>query len=1042
VTDQPHSVASLEGSLLNSFEWRCIGPHRGGRCVAVAGDVSDPMTFYFGACAGGVWKTTDGGTYWRNVSDGYFGTSAIGAVDVSASDPNVIYVGTGEACIRNNVSHGDGVYRSTDAGRTWHHIGLRDSRHIGAIRVHPHDPDVVYVAALGHAFGPNEERGVFRSRDGGRTWDRILHKSVRAGCHDISMDPHNPRVLYAAIWQTQRYPHTLQSGGPDSGLWRSTDGGETWTDITRHQGLPRGVLGKVGVAVSPARTGRVWALVEAEDGALFRSDDAGQTWQRMSEDSALRTRPWYYIHVFADPRDADTCWVLNYKVWKSIDGGKAFSPVPIPHGDNHDLWIDPNDPLRMIQGNDGGACVSFNGGASWSSIYNQPTAQLYHVTTDNQFPYRVYGSQQDNTAISLPSLSFTGPITPEDWYVPGGGESGYIGVKPDDPNIVAASGPAGRRIFNDYMTLYNHRTRERRDITVWPELYGWGVGAEGLKYRFQWTFPIAFSQHDPQVLYAASNHLHRSHDLGASWDVISPDLTRDDPDKLGPSGGEVTRDNTGAEVYCTIFALAESPHDARTLWSGSDDGLVHLTRDGGTTWDDVTPGRELLPEWALISIIEPSPHDPATAYVAATRYKLDDTAPYLFKTTDFGRTWTSITAGIPTHEFTRVIREDPVRRGLLFAGTETGLFISLDDGTRWQRLGGNLPVTPIHDLVIKGDEMVVATHGRSFWILDDLTPLRQLTADLGGVGQHLFKPRPTYRLRIAGRRLAEDGQPDMVNYTRADASLVSFDVATVDYLLDAGANPPAGVQIFYFLGEPLPREIHLDILDSDGALIRAFDRAQLAPRPGMNRFVWNMRSAGAPNVDKLGNLDPWDRPNGPLVLPGTYHARLTLDDRRIEQEFELLADPRLGEQRANELPAQLEMLREIYARLSACNELINRVSLVEDQLSSLQRWSAQAGDEHARLLTELAEIKAQLIDVNMRQSQLHASGLHEKLNALIEFVDSGDYAPARQAREVFAGLISQLDQLTARFNTTVQAQLPSPLKSINPSLLEEVATPA
>ncbi|MBV9169137.1 MAG: glycosyl hydrolase [Chloroflexi bacterium] len=1043
MTEPSPGVASLQDSLLSSLEWRCIGPHRGGRCVAVAGDVSDPMTFYFGACAGGVWKTTDGGTYWRNVSDGFLGTSAIGAVDVSASDPNVIYVGTGEACIRNNVSHGDGVYRSTDAGKTWQNVGLRDSRHIGCIRVHPQDPDIAYVAALGHAFGPNDERGVFRTTNGGQSWDRVLFKSPHAGCHDISMDPHNPRILYAAVWQTQRYPHTLQSGGPESGVWRSTDGGDTWTDITRRPGLPTGVLGKIGVAASPARSGRVWALIEAEDGALFRSEDGGETWARVCEDSALRTRPWYYIHVFADPRDPDTCWVLNYKVWKSVDGGNAFTPVPIPHGDNHGLWIDPNNPLRMIEGNDGGACVTFNGGQSWSSIYNQPTAQLYHVTTDNQFPYRVYGSQQDNTAISVPSLSFTGPITQEDWYVPGGGESGYIGVKPDDPNVVAASGPAGRRIFNDYMTLYNHRTREKRDITVWPELYGWGVGADALKYRFQWTFPIAFSMHNPEVLYAASNHLHRSRDLGASWEVISPDLTRNDPDKLGPSGGAVTRDNTGAEVYCTIFALAESPLDAGMLWAGSDDGRIHLSRDGGATWRDVTPRTDILPEWALVSIIEPSPHDPATVYVAATRYKLDDTRPYLCKSNDFGQTWVKITSGIPDHEFTRVIREDPKRRGLLYVGTETGLYASLDDGANWQRLGGNLPVTPIHDLVIKGDEMVVATHGRSFWILDDISPVRQLTADRIRSSEYLFQPRPTYRLRLASRRLAQDAnaQPDMVNYARADASLVSFESSggTADHLLDAGANPPAGVQIFYYLREQPADDMRLEILDGAGAPIRSFDRAELHAHAGLNRFVWSMRYPAPPSVQKVGNLDPWERSHGPMVLPGPYRARLVVNGQRLEQPFEILADPRLDAPRLNGLSPQLNFLHDIYARLSACNELINRINRVEDQIASVRRWAeADAFDDLRR---ELCAIKEQLIDVNMSQAQLYASGLHEKLNALIEFVESGDYAPAQQARDVFRELCAQLDSLAGRFDAATRSHLPELSRHMAQAVTEEAMIP-
>ena len=685
----------IQRQLLDNLEFRCIGPHRGGRVVAVAGDASDPMTFYFGACAGGVWKTTDGGQYWRNVSDGYFNTAAIGALTVSTADPNVIYAGTGETSIRGNVSHGDGIYKSVDAGLSWRHIGLSDTRHIGKIQVHPRDPDIVYAAALGHAFGPNEQRGVFRSRDGGENWENVLYKSDRAGSHDVTMDVNNPRILFAPIWQTQRYPHRLESGGAECGLWRSMDSGDSWEDVSRKPGLPRGVLGKIGVAISPAQAGRVWAVVEARDGAVFRSDDYGETWIRLSEQSLLRTRPWYYMHITADTQDPDTVYVQNYSFWKSIDGGASFETIPIPHGDDHALWIDPNNNQRIIDGNDGGACVSFNGGMSWSSIYNQPTAQLYHVCADDQFPYRVYGSQQDNTAISVPSATVDGAIHERDWYAPGGGESGYIAVKPDDPAFVVASGPAGQRAYNDIMLLYNHRTGQVWDITVWPELYGWGVGSEGLKYRFQWTFPIMFSRHNPDLLYVASNRLHLSTDLGANFDELSPDLTRNDPDKLRASGGPITRDNTGAEVYCTIFALAESHHEPGVLWAGSDDGLVHISDDGGREWDEITPPD--LPEWALISIIDASPHEAGAAYLAATRYKLDDTRPYLYKTADYGKTWTPITNGIPDGEFTRVIREDPNRRGLLYAGTETGLYISFDDGENWQRMGGNLPVCPIHD---------------------------------------------------------------------------------------------------------------------------------------------------------------------------------------------------------------------------------------------------------------------------------------------------------------------------------------------------------
>ena len=655
--------------LLHALEWRCIGPYRGGRVVAVAGDPVNAAVFYFGACAGGIWKTTDAGTYWENISDAYLPTAAVGAIAVADSDPNVIYVGMGECCIRGDVSHGDGVYRSTDAGKTWMHLGLADTRHIARVRIHPTNPDVVYVAALGHAYGPNNQRGVFRSADGGKTWDHILFRSDKAGAIDLSLDPHNPRILYAAIWEAQRTPWSLTSGGPDSSLYQSTDGGETWTELTNNPGLPAGLKGRIGVAVSPARPGRVWALVEAEDGALFRSDDGGATWQRLSEERNLRLRFWYYGHVFADPQDPDTVYVLNIQAWKSVDGGRTFAQMTTPHGDNHDLWIDPRHPQRMIEGNDGGACVSFNGGASWSTIYNQPTAQFYHVATDTRFPYRVYGTQQDNTAICVPSRSEKGAILSSQCYPVGSSESGYIAVRPDNPNLVYSgaigSAPGGGGV----MLRYDHATEQVRIITVWPEIYG-GWGAKDLKYRFQWTYPIVLSPHDPNILYAAGNVLFRSADEGMSWKAISPDLTRQDVSKLEPSGGPINKDTTGAEHYCTIFAFAESPHQPGVFWVGSDDGLIHLSRNDGETWDNVTPKE--LPEWALISMIEVSPHDPATAYVAATRYKLDDVQPYLYKTHDYGQTWQRITAGIPAHDFTRVIREDPARRGLLYAGTETG----------------------------------------------------------------------------------------------------------------------------------------------------------------------------------------------------------------------------------------------------------------------------------------------------------------------------------------------------------------------------------
>ena len=1012
----------LRRQLLEKLEWRCIGPHRGGRVVAVAGDVARKMTFYMGACAGGLWKTTDGGQYWRNISDGYFNTAAIGALAVSASDPNVIYAGTGESTIRGNVSHGDGIYKSVDAGMSWRHIGLSDTRHIGKIVIHPRDPDIVYVAALGHAFGPNEERGVFRSSDGGATWRKILYKSQRAGSHDLALDVNNPRILFAAIWQAQRYPHKLENGGQDCGLWRSVDGGDTWQDITRNPGLPRGLLGKIGVAVSPAQPGRVWAVIEAEDGAVFRSDDCGATWLRLSEQSLLRTRPWYYMHITADPIDADTVYIQNYSFWKSIDGGASFDTLPSPHGDEHALWIDPQDNQRMVKGNDGGACVSFNGGRSWSSIYNQPTAQLYHVCADDRFPYRVYGSQQDNTAITVPSATVDGAIHERDWYAPGGGESGYIAIKPDDPDIVVASGPIGQRAYNDLMTLYNHRTGQKWINTVWPELYGWGVGAERLKYRFQWTFPIMFSRHDPEVLYVCSQHLHRSTDLGASFEVLSPDLTRNDPDKLKASGGPITRDNTGAEVYCTIFALAESPHTAGELWAGTDDGLVHISRAGGQAWREITPPE--LPEWALISIIDLSVHQAGAAYLAATRYKLDDTRPYLFKTTDYGESWTAITNGIPEHEFTRVIREDPNKRGLLYAGTETGIYISFDDGANWQPMAGagrdgpadKLPVCPIHDLLIKDCDLVVATHGRSFWILDDLSPLHQVQGDIGAKRATLFAPAAKTRLRTypGFGGWGESYPADVVNYGQAGTSLTAFTsggASDQPQYLNAGNNPRAGILFWYHLSQAPAAPIEFCIRSLDGELIRRFrsdETPDLAAEKGFSRFHWNLRYPGALSVEAVEGA--WERLDGPLAPPGEYLAELVVDGERSVQRFELRADPRV-EATAADYQAQLEMLLAIRNRLSQNNELINRLVRLKTQVEA---WAGRSEDAGLRasgsaIAAEVDRLLPALINVGFTESQLYPSGTHEKFNALFDSVDSADYAPPQQARAVFAQLCDQLD---------------------------------
>ena len=1033
----------LAPELFATIDWRCIGPHRGGRVVAVAGDPARPQTFYFGACAGGVWKTGDGGTYWENVSDGCFGTAAVGAIAVSEADNNVVYAGTGEACIRVDVSHGDGVYRSTDGGATWSNVGLTDSRHIGRIRIHPDDPDLVYVAALGHAFGPNEQRGVFRSRDGGANWERVLFRNAETGAIDLCLDPTNPRVLYAALWQVIRRPWVLESGGPGSGIFKSTDGGDTWTEISENRGLPEGIKGRIGIACSPAKAGRVWAIVEAESGALCRSEDGGANWEVASAERELRQRPWYYHHVFADPRDADTVWVLNLQAWKSTDAGNTFAAVSTPHGDNHDLWIDPADPRRMIEGNDGGACVSFNGGDTWSTIYNQPTAQFYHLATDTQFPYRVYGTQQDNSAISVPSRSDKGIIRMGDCYTVGNSESGHIQVRPDNPDIVYSgaigSAPGGGGV----LLRYDHATGQIRIITAWPEEYS-GYGPKDLKYRFQWTYPILISPHDPDVLYIAGNVLFRSTDDGASWEVISPDLTRDDPSKQEASGGPITKDTTGAEHYCTIFAFVESPHTQGLFWAGSDDGLMHLSRDGGANWQEITPPE--LPEWATVATIELSPHDPATAYVAAFRYKLDDYRPYLFKTADHGATWTQITGDLPADDFTRVIREDPERPGLLYAGTERGLYVSGDDGASWQPFRCNLPVAPIHDLAIRGDDLIAATHGRSFWITDGLALLRQLAA--GEVAPvHLFQPSPTLRMGGDADPTAVSPKQYMVGLGQPGTLYVAQKPGGgfERRMLDCGANPRSGVVLHYHFQEEPEGEVTLSFHEADGQEIRGFSSVEpktpeeeegkeqppkdpvVPAKAGMNRFAWDMRYPGSHPI-----TGTTDRPAGPLAAPGRYEARLTVADTTHRQPFEIRKDPRL-EATQEDLDAQFELAVRIRDKVSEANDA---VSELRSACRQTDEWAGRAKDgpgeqpvaDAARALKkELTAIEEELVEPRAEGALNRLNypvKLVAKLSALTSVVTNADAAPPKQAYEVYDHLAGRIDAQLARLKETLDSRLP------------------
>lgn len=996
--------------FFQALRWRCIGPFRGGRVTAVTGVPANPLVFYMGATGGGVWKTEDAGLTWENISDGFFKTGSVGAIAVSEVDPNIVYVGMGEAPIRGNISHGDGVYKSTDGGKTWRHLGLDDTRHISRIRTHPRDPDIVYVAALGHVYGPNKERGIFRSLDGGATWERILYRDEKSGAIDLILDPNNPRVIYAALWEAYRTPYSLVSGGPGSGLYKSTDGGENWEELTRKPGMPQGIIGKIGVTVSPAQTDRVWAIVEAEDGGIFRSDDGGQTWIRLNSDRRLRQRAWYYSRIYAHPQDPETVFVLNTRVYKSVDGGRTYSVIRTPHGDNHDLWINPYHPQIMVNGNDGGACVTQNGGRSWSSLDNQPTAQFYHVTTDNHFPYRVLGAQQDNSTVRIASRTDGAGITPSDWEPVGGGESGHVVARHDNPDIVYAGSYGG------LITRWDAKTKQTRAINPWPDNpMGWG--AAELKFRFQWTAPIWVSRFDSNVLYHAAQVLFKSTNEGQSWEIISPDLTTNDKSKQGPSGGPITKDNTSVEYYCTIFALAESYHDLNILWVGTDDGLVHLTRDGGKTWQNITPKQ--LPPWSLISMIEVSTFSPGKAYLAVDRHELDDFRPYIYKTEDFGQTWQKITQGLPEDTFIRVVREDPQRQGLLYAGSETGIFVSFDDGEHWQSLQLNLPVVPIHDLVVKDNDLVAATHGRSFWILDDLTPLHQLTFEVTRAQYYLYKPRDAYRLRGRG-------------FPRSNM----------------GENPPSGSVIYYYLGE-IPRQpVELEFYDAEGNLIRTFSsqagrppavserqefwgrgRTSVSVKKGMNRFIWDMRY---PDAVRVPGAVLWGGSGrGAMAVPGRYRVKLKIGDWSMTQEWEWKKDPRLEATQAD-LQAQFDLLIRIRDKLSAVNGGINRLRSAKNQIQDyLKKIKSYPGvkeliKEGQAVLAHLQQVEDVLIQSKSQSPQdplNYPILLDNKIAALASIVASADARPTEQSYALFKELSAQAEEQLSRLNSILTEEV-------------------
>lgn len=1013
------SVFAQDLGQLKTVKYRQIGPFRGGRVVAVTGVDAQPNTFYFGGVGGGVWKTTDAGNTWVSISDGQpFATSDVGAIAVADSDPNVIYVGMGETPIRGNVSHGDGMYKSVDAGRTWTHIGLEATRQIGRVRIHPRNPDIVYACALGHVWAPNDERGIYKTVDGGKTWKQIYTRGPKAGCSDLELDPANPNAIWAGFWEAYRKPWLLDSGGPGSGLFKSTDGGETWTDLTRSPGLPKGIIGTVGVAVSPVNPDRVFAGIEAEDGGLFRSDDGGKKWIKVNQDRKLRQRAWYYNRFFCDPKNEDVIYGVNVGFFKSIDGGKTFSvTLHPPHGDNHELWIAPSDPNRMIEGNDGGANISFNGGKTWSSIMNQPTAQFYRVSLDDQFPYWIYGAQQDNTTVKIVSRTSSAGIGEANWYPVGGGESGWIAAYPKDPEIVFAGN------YDGLITRYDHRTGQTRDVTVWPD-NPMGHGVEDMKYRFQWNFPILFSPHDPDLLYAAGNVLFTSTNQGQSWKAISPDLTRNDKSKQGPSGGPITKDNSAVEYYDTIFTVAESPVKKGVIWAGSDDGLVHVTQDAGAHWSNVTP--KGLPEWIQINCVEASGFDAATAYFAATMYKFDDYRPYLYKTSDYGKTWTAINNGIPADAFTRVIREDPNQKGLLFGGTETGLYVSFDDGANWKSLQLNLPMSPVTDIAIqkRDQEMVVATQGRSFWIFDDMQLLHQLSSNPSGLV--LFKPKIAYRVTPRGG----------FGGLRGGGNL--------------GTNPASGVVIYYNLPAKA-KDASLEFLDSQGKLIRKFSNHEehKAEKPaesaeeeedfsarlagptvipadaGMNRFVWNLRYADAM---KIPGMVLWDASlRGPLIVPGAYTVKLTYDGKTESQTFDVLKDPRLNTTQEQYL-SQLELELQIRDKLNKTQEAILNIRSIRGQVDDLAARvdNKEVAAKAKALNAELTAVEEALYQTKNKANEDPLNfpiRLNNKMASLLEAIQSADAPPTAQEQQVYEDITTGINAQLKKLDTILTEQV-------------------
>jgi len=1032
--NESEEAAKPEEKAFKGMKYRMIGPFRGGRSLTAAGIPGDPTTYYFGSTGGGVWKSTDGAMTWSPVFDKE-GTSAIGSIAVSASNHNVLYVGTGEACIRGNISHGDGVYKTLDGGKTWKNVGLRDSRAIGKVIINPMNPDIAFVAALGHPYGPNPERGIFRTTDGGKTWEKVLYKDENTGGIDVAFDPHNPNILFAALWQARRTSWSMASGGPGSGLYRSNDGGTTWKHLEEH-GLPKGPYGKIGVAVA-ANSDRVYALIEAHnlDGGLYRSDDGGETWQLVNPSHSLWQRPWYYMHVIADPRDENVLYIMDVDAYKSTDGGHLFNKVHIPHGDNHGLWIDPQNTKRMIASNDGGVTVTLDGGKNWTLQDNQPTAQFYHVITDSVIPYRVYGAQQDSGTVAIVSRSDDGSISRNDWYDVGGGEAGYIAPYPPDPNIVYAADYQGN------ITRYDRHTGQVKSITEQPELSD-AHGAANLEHRFQWTAPVMLSPHDPETLYHAGEVLFKTTDGGVRWQAISPDLTRNDKSKQKVSGGDITLDDSGTEYYDTIFALAESPITKGMLWVGTDDGLIQLTKGEGKTWTNVTP--KDMPEWSRISQIDASPFDAGTAYVAVDRHQFDDLKPYIYKTNDYGKTWTKLGSGIPDRTFVRVVREDPKKRGLLYAGTEEGVYVSFNDGANWRPMKLNLPTTPVHDLVIKDNDLVVATHGRAFWILDDLTPLRQYTDEIAQKDVFLYAPATAYRIQAGA---AGDRHPSK----------------------RTAQNPPAGAVIYYFLKDA-PKgdtEAKIEILDASGKVIRKYSSTEyspldepldpddkkpekeLKPEAGLNRFVWDLRYEEARHVPGYYLWEYGTGAHGPVAVPGHYQVRLTVGAQSQTSDFDLKLDPRVKVSQAD-LEAQFSLLIQTRDELNRVYDTVNQIQDVRSQLSGLKRRLPENASAKTIVMAaddlekKIVAVRDEIVNLDIsanEDSLAYPPQLDAKLAFLAMDAGSADSAPTEAEQRQFEKLKRQSGELISRWEDLQRRDLAAFQKLATEGSLSTVIVP-